>query len=403
MKKAIPVWILSLMLSSGCAHSPLFPSVEKKEAPASSHLFSRDGFAQITVKRRPGVRPILAVGRSLNRIESLSIEVLAVPQNELDSSLAKLKTDPSVAYAQACHTVRAVVNAPNDPLFSKQYGPQITKTVEAWQYSKGDKVTIAIVDTGIDLGHPELKAKLVAGYNVMKKGQPPRDDNGHGTHCAGVAAASTFNGVGIAGMAPNAKLMPVKVLGPGGNGSDAGVAEGITWAADRGADIISLSLSGPEESKVMKEACDYAAAKGALVIAAMGNAGNGEKGYPAAYPGVMAVGAADEKDETADFSQYGEWISVSAPGVAIYSTFPTYQVDMNEYGYPQNYAALDGTSMATPAVAGLAALVKSLHPGLDAAGIKQRIEKSADDRGKAGFDAHFGHGRVNALRALSNS
>ncbi|HEY9765642.1 MAG TPA: S8 family serine peptidase, partial [Chroococcales cyanobacterium] len=193
------------------------------------------------------------------------------------------------------------------------------------------------------------------------------------------------------------------VLGPGGNGSDAGVAEGITWAADHGAEIISLSLGGPEESKVMKDAVDYAAAKGTLVVAAMGNAGNGEKSYPAAYPGVLAVGATDEKDEAAEFSQYGEWISVSAPGVAIYSTFPTYKVDMNEYGYPQNYAALDGTSMATPAVAGLAALVKSMYPGLDAAGIRKRIEKSADDRGDTGFDAHFGHGRVNALRALSKT
>ncbi|HEY9766533.1 MAG TPA: S8 family serine peptidase, partial [Chroococcales cyanobacterium] len=205
MKKAIPVWILSLLFSSGCAHSPLFPALEKKEALASSHLFSQDGLAQITVKRRAGMRPVLTVGRSLKRIESLSVEVLAVPQNELDSSLAKLKTDPSVAYAQACHTVKAFVNAPNDPMFSKQYGPQLTKAVEAWQYSKGDKVTIAIVDTGIDLGHPDLKAKIVAGYNVMKKELPPKDDNGHGTHCAGVAAASTGNGVGIAGMAPNAR------------------------------------------------------------------------------------------------------------------------------------------------------------------------------------------------------
>ncbi|MGE5707033.1 MAG: S8 family peptidase [Bacteroidota bacterium] len=389
--------LLSVALLAGCvAPTPL----RLDAASAPMRMFSENGQVQITVKARKGQRP-RDIGRKIRQISPLDVQVISVPRADLEKTLKSLSQDKAVQYAQPCSVVKAMQEAPNDPLFTQQYAPRVTKAVEAWPVSRGGGVSIAIVDTGIDPEHPDLKRKLKPGFNALDQGSDVRDENGHGTHCAGIAAASTNNGVGIAGIAPDASILPVKALGRSGQGSDATVAEGIVWAADHGASIISLSLGTPDDTQVLKEACEYALKKGAFLVAAMGNAGNDQRSYPAAYPGVMAVGATGEEDQAADFSQYGDWISVSAPGVAIYSTFPTYAVELSDYGFPQDYAAIDGTSQATPIAAGVAALLKAKHPGLTAAQLKQKIESSADPVGAAGFDIHFGHGRINALRALS--
>lgn len=392
MQKAIAI-LMSLAMLAGCA-APLAPQLNLRQE-TSSHIFSTNGKVWIALKHKTGAR----ITRSAIRtIPALNLAVLAVDPQKVDATLKQLAQDKDVVYAHPSCTVKALM-APNDPMFAQQHGPKLTQAPEAWNISRGKGVTIAIVDTGVDTEHPDLKNKMVAGYNVLDRSSNPRDDNGHGTHCAGVAGAETNNATGIAGMAPDAKIMPIKALNSGGGGSDALVAEGVVWAVDHGAQIVSLSLGTPEESAPLKDACAYAAVKGVLVVAAMGNAGNGDKNYPAAYPGVLAVGATDEQDKEADFSQYGEWISVCAPGTGIYSTFPTYNVTLNDDGYPTEYAALDGTSMATPMVAGVAALVKAKYPSYRPEQIKQRIEATAD-RASA-FNIHTGNGRINALKSLN--
>ncbi len=389
---------------------------------ASAQVYSEAGQAQVVIKRRPGVVGAFNAAsyglQSVHHVSGLGVQVAKLPASKLDATLERLRRDGSILYAEPAMRVKAydlpsespvgstdAVQAENvrvnDPLFRQQYAPQITRAPEAWARTAGRGVAIAIVDTGIDTGHPDLRANLVPGYNSLTRSSNVKDDNGHGTHCAGVAAAQAGNNEGITGIAPQAKLMPIKVLAADGGGSDASVAEGIVWAVDHGAEVISLSLGGPGESKVMRDAIVYAQAKGAVVVAAMGNDGTNERSYPAAYPGVIAVGASDARDAIADFSQWGNWITVSAPGVQIMSTMPTYKVDANDYGYPLRYASMDGTSMATPAVAGLAALLKSTHRAATPAQVKARIEQTADKvGGKNAFTPTFGHGRINVAAAL---
>ncbi|MBK5093640.1 MAG: S8 family serine peptidase, partial [Actinobacteria bacterium] len=229
----------------------------------------------------------------------------------------------------------------------------------------------------------------------------PRDDGGHGTHCAGITAAVTNNGVGVAGTCPGAYILPVKVLNATGSGSDDAIINGIYYAANQGVQIISMSLGGPNSSQAMQDACTYAYNKGCTVFAAAGNGGDASISYPCGYDHVIGVGATTNKDAKADFSQYNSSVDLSAPGKDIYSTTPTYPVTANAEGYEMNYDYFDGTSMACPMAAGVGALVKAHEPGLSNAQIEQRLENTADDLGNAGRDDHFGYGRVNAASALS--
>ncbi len=263
--------------------------------------------------------------------------------------------------------------APNDPLFGQQYAHQVSQSIKGWEIAKKNNKstsTIAIIDTGIDGTHPDLKAKLLPGYDAYGKGEEYEDQQGHGTHCAGIAAAIGNNGVGVIGYSPDSKLIGVKVLGNDGSGTYAAVADGIAWAAKSKADVLSMSLGGPSSSQAMEDAINLAIQNNKIVIAAMGNDGDASLGYPAAIKGVMSVGATDAKDKIANFSQYGKHISVSAPGVNIMSTFPTYASGMPG----TNYGKISGTSMSTPGVAGLAGLLKSVNPSLTGKQMKDIIE-----------------------------
>lgn len=280
----------------------------------------------------------------------------------------------------------------NDPKFNLQYSHTRTQSVQGWQIAFGtNNSTIAIVDTGVDGNHPDLNTKLLSGYSAFVDQSPNYDPHSHGTHCAGVAAATVNNSMGIVGYAPNANIIPIKVLDTSGYGTTSTVAAGITFAANSNADVISLSLGGSGGSSTLQNAVNYAISKGKLLVAAMGNGGSNALSYPAAYNGVMAVGATDSNDVRAQFSQFGNHISVTAPGVNILSTIPG-----NRYG------EMSGTSMATPAVSGLAALVKSFKPNLTAAQIKQVIEQNADDLGSPGFDQYYGYGRINTFKTLNS-
>ncbi|GIW22372.1 MAG: thermitase [Candidatus Sericytochromatia bacterium] len=343
-------------------------------------------------------------------IPSLDTVLLKIDNKAKTNDIIKsLLKDPDVEVAGPNYKVWTMLDV-NDPMVNDQYALKLVEAKKAWDITQGRAETvIAIVDTGIDLTHPDLKDKLVPGFSALKDKENDHnqkeggDDNGHGTHCAGIAAGIGNNGLGIAGIALKNKIMPVRVLGGAGSGSLFSIAKGIDWATDNGASVISMSLGGPSSAMdlIIERAVNKALKKNIPVVAAMGNSGKEEKSVPACIKGVIAVGATDSNDRKAPFSTFGSHISVTAPGVQILSTMPTYDVFITkEYGVSKNYAALSGTSMATPVVSGIVGLIRAKYPSLTPAQIKERLEKSSDDLGQSGFDKLYGHGRVNAYKAL---
>ncbi|WP_255298382.1 S8 family serine peptidase [Brevibacillus dissolubilis] len=298
---------------------------------------------------------------------------------------------PDSVYAEPNYLLLPNNTRPNDILYNRyQWNLPLIGLEQAWDVNRGSKeVTVAVVDTGIDLTHPEFSGKLTTGFNVLTGDAKPMDDNGHGTHCAGVIAARTNNREGIAGMSWNSKIMPIKAIGADGSGTAFDIAEGIRWATDHGADVISLSVGNYTASAALKEACSYAYKHNVVLIAASGNDATNQPSYPAAYPEVMSVGAVDNHRQIADFSNYGNYIDVVAPGVDIPST----------YIY-KDYAALSGTSMATPHVAALASLLRSVSPDMSNRKIMEIINQTSTDLGPRGKDIHYGNGLINVNAAL---
>jgi len=267
-------------------------------------------------------------------------------------------------------------------------------------FQPGKGIIVAVLDTGVDLTHPDLEANLVMGRNFIEgSGFDPEDDHGHGTNVAGIIAAVGNNGNAI-GVAPTAQIMPVRVLGEGG-GTFAGVAQGIAWATDHGANIINMSLGGTATSNAMRDAVDYAHNKGVFLVAAAGNCGdqyyasNGcsfrdQTNYPAAYDSVMAVASTNEVNEQSTFSNQNNYVEIAAPGSNIYNAYL--------YG---SYRSISGTSQATPHVAGLAALIWSRNRNLTNEEVRALIRNTATDLGARGRDIQYGYGLINAAKALN--
>ena len=278
---------------------------------------------------------------------------------------------------------------PNDPYWNQQWGPQRIGADWAWNTTVGDhSVLVAVIDTGIYYLHPDIAPNYVAlGFNWAYNNSDPIDDYGHGTHCAGIIAAAINNSVGIAGLA-QVKIMAEKVLDSTGWGYDDWLANGIINATDAGARILSISLGGYGDSQVIHDAIRYAYDSGVLIIAAAGNQNTNVKPYPAGYDEVVAVAATDEQDNKAYFSNYGDWIELSAPGVNIISTVPS------------GYATYSGTSMACPHVAGVAALVWSEYPNRTRDWVREWLRYTSDDLGVKGYDIYYGYGRINAQKAV---
>ncbi len=261
-----------------------------------------------------------------------------------------LGNNPNVEFAELDY-IGTIDWTPNDPSFSSQWGPKKVSAESAWNVTRGSSsVLIAVVDTGVDLDHPDLDGKVRTDidYDFVNNDSSAQDDNGHGTHVAGIAAAETNNSTGIAGMCPNCQILPVKVLSSSGSGSYSAIASGIRYAADKGAKVINLSLGGSSGSTTLADAVNYANSKGALLACAAGNSNTSAASYPAYYSACVAVAATDSNDNRASFSNYGSWVDTSAPGVSIYATY-----------WNNTYSSLSGTSMATPHVAGLAGLLFS--------------------------------------------
>lgn len=291
------------------------------------------------------------------------IEVADVEPSREAALIASLAGDSRVDHVEPMALYHATF-VPDDPLYaSKQWHLKRVGAERAWNYGCGRGATVAVVDTGVacfdrgpfSRGTDLAGTRCQGGWNFVADSPEAYDDQGHGTHVAGTIAQTTNNGVGAAGLAFCATLMPVKVLNKQGFGTVANVAEGIRFAADEGAGVINLSLGGPIKSRILAAAVDHALAKGVVVVAAAGNSGK-KVGWPAAYPGVIAVSATDDEDRIARFSSRGPEIALAAPGVAI-----TQQTICNGgHDKCEIFGTFNGTSMASPHVAGVAALIESL-------------------------------------------
>lgn len=342
------------------------------------------------VKRRGG-----AIARALPGTGFVSVHT----SGAADELASRLSTDPAVAEVSLDY-VREASATPNDPAVA--YGDQdYLKTVRmagAWDRSKGSLNTVvAVLDSGVNGKHPDLTGRTVAGYNAITNtaiaAGAASDDDGHGTMVAGIIAAETNNGDGIAGVAWNARVMPVKVLDATGAGNDSDIIEGLNWAVGHGARIINLSLGGDADSPALHTAVASAVAKGAVVVVAAGNYGDDVPQYPAAYPEAIAVAATDGAGALTDFSTHGSWVDIAAPGWGILSTGRP-DKDGNIYYFG------DGTSFSAPIVAGVVALMRTTTPSMTPAQVLARLKATARDAGPRGLDPYYGAGILDATNAL---
>ncbi len=358
--------------------------------------------------------------KKIRRIPKIDVFLLQIPKNlTVEEMLYVLRQNPNIEFAEPNYKAYITVT-PNDTLFRYQYALHNTgqeigaspdsprgtsnadiKATSTWEETKGsEEVLIAVIDTGVDMEHPDLINKIHStGYDFVNDDNDATDDQGHGTIVAGIAAAETNNDKGVAGVAWNCKILPIKSIDEQGEGTYEWVEQGIIWAAENGADVINLSLGGTVPSQSLEAALFHALSNDIVIVAAAGNEGAAVN-YPAAYDDYcLAVAATDYDDISTDWSNFGPEVDVAAPGERIVGPVPTWfwGPDSFPYGFG------DGTSMAVPHVAGLAALIKSLKPWLKAADIMHVIRYSADDinaNNYPGKDNFIGYGRINMEKAL---
>lgn len=326
-------------------------------------------------------------GKAIGRIQGIDVHVVQLPAHASEKAVAALLArNKHLQFAELDRVVAPAATA-NDTYYSKAWHLPKIGAPTAWDSSKGDGVTIAILDTGINGNHTDLKDRMVAGWNFYDNNADTSDVHGHGTAVAGAAAATTNNGTGVAAVAGNARLMPVRIADPNAYAYWSTVAQGLTWAADNGADVANISYNGVSGSSTIQNAAQYMKNKGGLVVVAAGN--NGIDENIAASDTLISVSATDGNDLKTSWSSYGGFIDVAAPGVTIYTT--------DRGG---GYQIAQGTSLASPVVAGVVGLMMAANPDLGPADIEQLLFASAKDLGTSGFDTYYGHGRVDAALAV---
>ncbi|NOK05773.1 MULTISPECIES: S8 family serine peptidase [Myxococcus] len=352
------------------------------------------------------------VDLELNSVESADEALtVAVGVDDVDGVLERIRQHPAVEAAEPMMEVRASFT-PNDPHFAQQWNLRMIDMPKAWERNRGKGVVVAVLDTGIayeDHGDfkqaPDLKGvKFVKGFDFVNDDEHANDDHGHGTHVAGTIAQATNNGEGVAGVAFEATLMPVKVLNHFGGGNTADIADAIRFAADKGANVINLSLGGGAYSQVMASAVEYARKKGVTVVAAAGNGGRATVEFPAAYPGAVAVSAVGPDGVLAPYSSYGKELDIAAPGGD--------KRRGDQGGILQNtldprdvsrfvYASYQGTSMATPHVAAVAAMLYAAGAkGPDE--VEQALYAGAKKSADQAWSEQYGHGLLNAEASLAS-
>ena len=331
---------------------------------------------------------------------------MRVPVGHERDYVQMFQNTPGIQIAEPNYVVNTEAIIPNDPFWNQQYGPAHIQAPDAWSITTGSSsVTLAIIDSGIDANHPEFAGRILPGYDFVDGDTTPQDTCGHGTHVAGIAAATGNNGIGIAGMAWNVGIMPVRVLDGYCSGSTVDVAEALVWAVERGARVINMSLGTTAPSTLLEDGTYYAYTHGAAIFAAAGNSGMSPVVYPAAYPWVMAIGATDENDQRASYSNTGAGLDLMAPGSNIYSTTPLGNFYYHYLdGTTSQYGTLSGTSMSTAFASGAAALLASLPRFNTPDKIYQALTSTARDLGiNPGRNDTTGYGLIQVANALNFS
>ena len=333
---------------------------------------------------------------SLNSIYAIDEHIYTLSGDK--AILQRLKKSPIKQYVEYIEPnyIYQTLEVPNDPDYSKQWNLHNIHVEQAWEATKGSGVTVAVIDTGVSRVPDLSQTEFVSGYDFVNDRNDASDDNGHGTHVAGTIAQSTNNSYGVAGIAYEAKIMPLKVLSGQGGGTVSDIADAIRFAADNGADVINMSLGGGGESQVMKDAIDYAYDKGVVIIAAAGNSNQNAAAYPARYPKVISVSALDAAGQKAPYSNYGAGVDISAPGGS--ESGKVIQETIDPQTGETVFVGFQGTSMAAPHVAGVAALIKASgvsKPEEVLAVLTQASRKVQEDP----FN-HYGAGQLDAGEAV---
>jgi subtilisin family serine protease/uncharacterized protein YkwD len=347
---------------------------------------------RLLVRVRAGVSRTEAAGIAENAgatlerlLVPLRLAVVRAEPAELDDVRRKLARTEGVQAVHGEQRLGVTAVRPNDTHWPEQTGLQHARFPEAWQTARGSpQAVVAVVDTGVDAGHPDLAGALLRGRDLVNGDDDATDDHGHGTAVAGVIAARGNNATGIAGACWSCSILPVKALAADGTGPTSAVAAGVLWATDHGAQVINLSLGSPASTAILAEAVAYATSRGVTVVAAAGNDGVDSRFYPAAEAGVLAIAAVDDSDQPYSWSNRGAWVQVAAPG-CLPTTLPG-----------GGYGTACGTSIAAPVVSGLAALLRAAHPALPAPEIAELIRRSAVPIGSVVQD-----GRLDAAAALA--
>jgi serine protease len=328
---------------------------------------------------------------------------------QMSAMLQELARESGVAYAeQNAYAYKSMI--PNDSYFSYQWHMSRIGLESAWDDSTGSGVVVAVIDTGVRQDLSDLAGtSFTAGYDFVNNDTNPTDDEGHGSHVCGTIAQTTNNNAGCAGVAFNATIMPIKVLDSTGSGTYTDIADGIIWATDHGSDVINMSLGGSSSTTTLQNAVNYAWNNGVVVVCAAGNDGVSSPSYPAAYTNSISVSAVNYLDQLADYSNYGSTIDICAPGGDGndnngdgYMDGVLQQTFDSSTGTP-GYFFYAGTSMASPHVAGVAALIKAADTTLTNAEIRNILENTAEDLGNSGWDQYFGYGIIDAYAAVQEA
>lgn len=324
--------------------------------------------------------------REVGKVRALDVRILELPeQANAQAVLRALQANPSIQFAEIDSLLPPHATL-NDPSIGSQWHIAKMGAPSAWDSSNGAGVVIAILDTGVDGTHPDLAARMVPGWNMYDNNADSSDVYGHGTLVAGTAAAVGNNATGVAGLAWNAFIMPVRISKPDGYASFSTIASGLTWAADHGAKVANISY-GVSGNYTVQSAAQYLKDKGGVTVVSAGNSGVLDATAPSST--MVTVSATNINDSVTSWSTYGDFVDVSAPGEGIYTT-----------ASGGGYASVSGTSFASPATAGTVALMMAANAALDPATLESLLKQTALDLGTAGFDQKYGHGRVNAAAAV---